>query len=135
MPVLIDLESHHTVGQQTHFTSHSPDGKYAVVFKDNAEVGYFFAMDPSVEGDKIQDGVQIYNVAGVADNEKLIHVHIGWSPDARKSVLLINGVPQAVFDFDAKRGYCQTGFPEPMGEGDWAKHSHEWTEDTAKLFN
>lgn len=134
MPLLIDVDGHHTVGQQTHFESHSPDGKFAVVFQDDAETGYFYAIDPAAEGNKVQDGVHVYNVAGVADNEKFIHFHVGWSQDSRKSVLMINGVPQAVFDFDAKRGYCHSGYPEPRGDGDWGKHSHAWTEDTAKLF-
>lgn len=134
MPLLIDVDGHHTVGQTNHFESHSPDGKYAVVFQDDAETGYFFAIDPAAEGNKVQDGVHVYDVAAIPENERVAHFHVAWSPDCLKSVLMINGVPQAVFDFEAKRGYCHSGFPEPQGDGDWAKHSHAWSDDTAKLF-
>jgi len=134
MPLLIDVEGHHSAGNRVFFESHSPDGKYAVVFQDDSETGYFFAIDPEADGNKVQDGVHVYDVASVPDTDKPAHFHVGWSQDALKAVLLINSVPHAVFDFEAKRGYCRSGYPEPKAENEWGIHKHTWTEDTAKLF-
>jgi hypothetical protein len=134
MSMQIVVDGHHVVGQPTTVQAPAPAGPFSAVFTDDGETGYFFALDMTAEDNKVRDGLHVYNVSGVADNDKVAHLHIGWSDDARKVVLLINGVPQAVFDFDAQRGYCQTGYPPPAADGAWPQETHAWSEDTAKLF-
>jgi len=55
-----------------------------------------------------------------------------WTADSKQALLLINDHPEAVFNFEAKRGYCRTGFPHPTAS--WSKHSHEWDETAVKAF-
>lgn len=59
-------------------------------------------------------------------------VQIMWSEDGLKGMLLINDYPHAVFDFEAKRGYCRTGFSPPNKE--WAQYGNEWDDSAQELF-
>ncbi|WP_240996663.1 DUF2251 domain-containing protein, partial [Pseudomonas viridiflava] len=47
------------------------------------------------------------------------------SLDHGKAVLLVNDYPHAIVDFQAKQGYCRTGFPPPADNG-WSVAGHEW---------
>jgi hypothetical protein len=134
MSLLFVVDGHHVVGQPTTVQAPAPTGHFSAVFTDDGETGYFFALDMTAADNKVQDGLHVYDVAAVAESDKVAHLHIGWSEDSRKVALLINGVPQAVFDFDAKRGYCQTGNPPPVADGAWPQETHAWSEETAKLF-
>lgn len=112
----------------------STDDRYQAVFEDDGETGYFYAVDPMAEQNTIQDAVQIYNVRDVVDRDKPSIVEIVWSADNRKVVLLINNHPHAVFNFEAKRGFCRTGFPPPNSAGVWSVGGHGWTENALAPF-
>lgn len=103
----------------------------AVVFEDDGQTGYFYALDMTDSMNPIQDAMHIYNVKNVADWQKPSVVHIVWSQDGLKAELLINRYPHAVFDFQAKRGYCRTGFPS--GAGQW-NPSHDWDDAAIQLI-
>lgn len=121
-----------TVGEETTIFGESPKGKFATVFEDNGETGYFYALDTQKSDDQICDAVHIYNVEGIVDKEIPSKFEIIWSDDGLKSVLLINDYPHAVFDFDQKRGYCRTNFP-PSNKN-WTAFEHEWTDEALELF-
>ena len=114
------------VGKPTVVDSSSPVFPYGAVFEDDGETGYFYALDMRDRGNPIQDAVQIYNVARVADREQPSRLQIVWSTDGAKAGLLLNGVLLAVIDFGARRAVCRTGFPDPSRG--W--HGHAW-DDTA----
>jgi hypothetical protein len=134
MPIQVTAEETISVGGSSVVEGSAPEGHYVAVFEDDGDTGYFYALDPSLEGNPIQDAVHIYNVSNVSDRDKPSVVKIGWSTDSKKVVLLINGYPHAVFDFEAKRGFCRTGFPPPAAEGPWAGSSHAWSEEALQLF-
>ena len=46
--------------------------------------------------------------------------------------LLIDEHPQAVFDFEEKRGYCRSGFPEPGPEHGWTRR--DWDDSLREAF-
>jgi hypothetical protein len=69
----------------------------------------------------------------VTDRHLPSKVELVWSEDDKKAALLINRYPHAIFDFEAKRGYCRTGFPEPSKDG-WTQYSHEWDDIAENLF-
>jgi len=121
------------VGEPTVLERASPTPPFAVVFEDDGDTGYFYALDTSREGNPIVDALHIYNVAGVTDRHLPSTVQIIWSADDRKAALLINGYPHAVFDFAARRGYCRGGFPPPAPDS-WTKHGHEWDDGVQELF-
>jgi hypothetical protein len=134
MPIQVTAEEELLVGAATVLEAESPDGAWLAVFEDDEDTGYFYAVDPNAEGNPIQDALHIYNVGSVIDRSVPSAVKIGWSSDSKKAVLLINGYPHAVFDFQACRGYCRTAFPPPDSSSLWGKHSHAWSEDAVQLL-
>ncbi len=61
----------------------------------------------------------------------LTHGAILWSGDGIKCALLINAYPHAAFDFEAKRGYCRTNFPNfpKTSAGCWDSSDHHWSDE------
>ena len=134
MPIQVTAQEEISVGISSVVEGPAPEGQYVAIFEDDGDTGYFYALDPTAEGNPIQNAVHIYNVENVTDRAKPSVVKIGWSIDSKKAVLLINGHPHAIFDFEAKRAFCRTGFPPPPSTGQWACGSHEWHEDALQLF-
>ena len=125
------------VGQSLVVDADSPIGRYATVFEDDGNTGYFYAIDTDVEdGNPIQDALHVYDVASVTDAELPSTLEIGWSEDGLKALLLINDQPHAAFDFARRQGWCQTGLPpaasQPSG---WSPASRAWSDAVEALFD
>jgi hypothetical protein len=118
-------------GAETVIESDSPAGRYQVVFEDDGETGYFYALDNEKDGNPIMDALHIYNVQNVADRVKPSQLHIVWSVDTMKAALFINSYPHAVYNFSDGVGCCRTGFPPPAD----ASTSHEWDESQMEHFH
>ncbi|NJK93321.1 MAG: DUF2251 domain-containing protein [Blastochloris sp.] len=119
--------------KETLVDSESPKGKWIVFFEDDAETAYFYALDAKEKEagrNPILEAMHIYNVKNVTDKDKESVVSIVWSSDGQKACLLINKYPHAVFDFENKRGYCRTNFPEP---GKW-KPDFKWDDKILETF-
>ena len=112
--LLIYKEQTFTVGQDT-FIDSTAENNHAVVFEDNEETGYFYAIDRN-NNLTILDALHIYNVADVIDKDKPSTIKILWTEDLNKAFLSINNYYHAVFDFQNKAGYCRTGFPSTNGK-------------------
>ena len=82
---------------------------------------------------QILDAVQIYAVRNVVDREIPSHLEVIWTRDGQHAGLYLNDYPHAVFDFQARRGYCRTGFPPPPQTG-WSSQGHAWDEDALTPF-
>jgi len=122
------------VGSAIVVDADSPIGRYATVFEDDGETGYFYAVDTDVEDDNpVQDALQIYEVAQVSDADLPSTLEIGWSADGLKAVLLINDEPHAAFDFTRRQGWCRLGLPVPPAGG-WSAAGHAWRDDVEALF-
>lgn len=128
----IELQETITVGRAAEHQSLSPKTSFAVVFKDDGETGYFYALDTARIEQPILDAMQIYVAASVAGREKPSTLQIAWSNDGLKAVCVINRYPHAVFDFKARRGYCRRNFPPP--DASWTSHSHQWDDAAINLF-
>jgi len=111
---------------------------WTAVFEDEGAAGYFYACDRSHEKleDSILDAMLVYNVASLSDAGKERIVSIDWSRDGMKAVLYLDGVPQAMADFGARRGYCRSDFPNFLSEqGDrWNRSSHAWSDAAFEQF-
>lgn len=115
-------------GELTFIASDSPTSEFSVLFEDDGESGYFYALDSANEN-RIVDAMLIYNVDAVVDRDQENELRIEWSMDGMRSVLRVNGIPHAVFDFAAKRGYCRSNYPNFDNPVDgWRSHSHAWDE-------
>ena len=133
MPVKVVAEQEICVGDPVVVEGESPTPPYVVVFEDDGDTGYFYALDTSRTDNPIVDALHIYDAGAVRDRDVPSMVQIAWSADDLKAVLLINKYPHAIFDFAAQRGYCRSGFPPPADDG-WTQHGHEWDEKAEALF-
>ena len=116
--MILDLEETFLVGEDTFFESVFPDSSHGVVFEDDLNSGYLYAVE--TKSDTIfLDAVYIYNVANVIDKEKPCKLQIKWTDNGQFASLLINNYCHAIFDFKNKNGYCRTAFPD--SNGDWAE--------------
>ena len=121
-------------GKEVVIESVSPISPWAVVFEDDGATGYLYAVDHvklESGGDSILEAMHIYNAENVTDADKESEVSILWSADGLKICLLINDYPHAVFDFDAKRGYCRNNFPKPLN---WTNHDFRWDDRVLEYF-
>jgi hypothetical protein len=115
-------------GEGLFVESFSPENKYGVVFEDDGETAYFYAVEKDAEGQglRVLDALHIYEaraeqataieaagpepVAAAAVPSKL---NIVWSKDWEKCALVIDGFCHALFDFKAHGGYNINEFPPP----------------------
>jgi len=130
MPVIIEQVEQGKPGDELFLSSQSTNGCAAVVFEDDGETAYFYALE--TENGPILDALHVYNVAAVKDRDRLSEYKIGWSPSGRQAILTINGYPHAVFDFDGRKGWCRTG--SPPGNERWSLSGHDWDESCLARF-
>ena len=124
--ILVSEETIH-VGTPAVIEAQSTSTHYSVVFEDDGETGYLYALDYERPDNPICDAMHIYNVRAVTDSHLPSVVKLIWSLDGMKAVLLINKYPHAIFDFATRRGYCRTGFPPPSAASGWPTHpDHKW---------
>lgn len=124
-----------TPGVPAFLASDSPTQPNSSVFEDDGDTGYFHACDRRSDEGSILDAVLIYDVAAVVDRHRESIAEIIWSSDGKKSALFINDYTHAVFDFEARRGYCRTDHPNfEDGVGDWNRASHRWDDAVMTSF-
>jgi hypothetical protein len=107
----------------------APDGRYGAFFDDDGESAYFYALDLDSD-DLILDAVRVYEVARYPHRKRHSTLSIEWSPDGRKCALLLDGTPQAAFDFEARRGYSRNNDPVPVrpSRNSWPSSDHTWSD-------
>ncbi|HUB20649.1 MAG TPA: DUF2251 domain-containing protein [Acidobacteriaceae bacterium] len=108
----------------------APDGRYGAFFDDDGESAFFYALDLDSD-DLILDAVHVYDAASHPQRKRHSSLSIEWSPDGRKCALVLDGVPQAAFDFEAQRGFSRNQRPTPMrpGRNSWPATDHTWHDD------
>ena len=129
MELQVGLIESLTVGKGQVFESPSPVAKdWRVVFEDDKDTGYFYALDMTNKEMPIKDALHIYNTKNVSDKHLPSEISIVWTKDGTKAILMINKYGHAVIDFKAQQAFCRTGFPEPSKNSDWSKAGHGWNE-------
>ena len=121
-------------GEDTFVESVSSENNYAVVFEDDTETGYFYAieMDAATGGQLILDAVHIYEAEDIEESKRPGTIKIIWSTDWLKCGLLINNYCHAVFDFVEHGGYCRNAFPPPNET--WTKGDRTLTDAMVSEF-
>ena len=123
----------------------SPIVPWTVVFEDEGIAAYFYACDRSQEKHEhsILDAMLIYNVAALAKSDAELNrpepqriASVEWSRDGLQAVLYLDGTAQALYDFDARVGYCRMDFPNFLeDQGDtWRKSTQAWSEAAIQQF-
>jgi hypothetical protein len=131
VPARICTEQTIDVGKPIVIDGPSPSGNLAVVFEDDGDTGYLYAVDLEAAELHILDAVHIYNSQSVTDRDIPSLVQIIWSEDGLKALLCINRYPHAAFDFSTKTGHCRTGFPKPPRQ--WTRRA--WNDAVLELFS
>jgi len=120
------------VGEPIVVDGPSPSSPYLCVFEDDGHTGYFYGLDAEHEDQPILDALHIYDVEQVTDRDKPSKIMIVWSATGKQAMLVINRYPHAVFDFEAARGCCRSGFPGPNEE--WTSVPHDWDDALLEPF-
>ena len=79
----------------THSTVHD---HLAVMFEDDGQTGYFYALDMRQNEQPIADMLHVYNVDSASNHHEARKLEICWDASGYLALLLINGYPHAVFD-------------------------------------
>ncbi len=120
-------------GEDLFIESVSPENSFGVVFEDDGESAYFYAVERDPEGTALQvlDALHIHEGTGEpgatepgADPIPPAKLQIVWSRDWLKCALVIDGQCHALFDFEAHGGYNINEFPPP---------NEIWTQGDRKL--
>jgi hypothetical protein len=130
---------------QAFLSADSTTPPWTVVFEDEGVAGYFYACDrtSTTHDDSILDAMLIYNVAALEksdrENERPTSERIAaveWSKDGLRAVLYLDGIPQGLYDFGTRAGYCRMDFPNFMEENGetWRKSTHAWSEPAIQRF-
>jgi hypothetical protein len=102
------------IGSKAVLQSEAASRHYSVVFEDDGDTGYFYALAPGAEALELLDALHVYNaeaeLRGVDCTIELL-----WSADGSKAGLRLNAALWAVFDFERHKGWCRSEFPPPQG--------------------
>ena len=113
------------VGQELVVESRPSQPPSWVVFEDDGQTGYLYALDTRRGGDSpIFDALHIYNADDIDDPDRVHRLEFVWSDDERAVALLINGNAHAMVDFAEPRLMCMTAFPPPDAAS--PVDTHEW---------
>jgi hypothetical protein len=117
-------------GQDLFIESFSPESRYGVVFEDDGEAAYFYAVEKDGEGAgvRVLDALHIHETDEEKDaGAKPSPLKIVWSRDWLKCALVIDGYCHALFDFEAHGGYNINEFPPPNDF--WSKGDRKLTDE------
>ncbi len=118
-----------TIGEETFIDSSASENDYAVVFEDDTETAYFYALEVNKNSgeQKILDALHIYESATTPAKGKQATVKIIWSTDWQRCALVLNNYCNAIFDFEHHGGYNRNEFPPPNEI--WTKGERELTNE------
>jgi hypothetical protein len=120
------LEKKIKKGEPVFLKSMSPENNYAVVFEDDGDTGYFYAIEMNGAKDQnILDALHIYQVD--EEEQESARILIVWAKDWLKCALVMNEQCHAIFDFENGGGYNVSEFPPPNSI--WTKHGRALTKD------
>jgi len=115
-----------TAGEDLFLESLAPENAYGVVFEDDGEAAYFYAVEKTKEELRILDALHIHETDEDSELLPPAQLKIIWSRDWLKAALVIDDHVHALFDFQAHGGYNINEFPPP---------NDFWTRGDRKLSN
>lgn len=116
-------------GKDLFVESYAPENRFGVVFEDDGETAYFYAVekDPSGQGQRILDALHIYEQDQAETDQAPSSLMLIWSRDWLKCALVIDDQCHAVFDFEKQGGYNINEFPPPNDF--WTKGDRKLTDE------
>lgn len=138
-----------TAGQDLFIESYSPENSYGVVFEDDGEAAYFYAVEKDEKGAglRVLDALHIYESEDREERKdagdpplgpkealstKSADLKIIWSKDWLKCALVLDGFVHALFDFENQGGYNINEFPPPNEF--WSQGHRKLTPELVQRF-
>jgi hypothetical protein len=149
-----------TPGEDLFIESFAPENHYGVVFEDDGEATYFYAVEKDEQGAglRILDALHIHETepgddepgqgdpgedtepgagdsaedGGAVDEGAAKPLLIVWAKDWLKCALVIDGFCHALFDFKEQRGYNINEFPPPNDF--WTKGDRKLTDELIRTL-
>lgn len=120
------------VGEDLFVESDSPENSFGVVFEDDGDAAYFYAIEKDREGTAVQilDALHIHERDEEDEVTETKRLQIVWSRDWEKCALVIDGRCHALFDFEAHGGYNINEFPPPNAI--WTQGDRKLTDEIVK---
>ncbi|MBS1601546.1 MAG: DUF2251 domain-containing protein [Bacteroidetes bacterium] len=140
-------------GEDLFIESFAPENRNGVVFEDDGEAAYFYAVERDEDGPglRILDALHIHqselpDPSEASESSELSKTSdssepsgatahplmIVWSRDWLKCALIIDGYAHALFDFEAQGGYNINEFPPPNDF--WTKGDRKLTDELVRKF-
>ena len=112
----------------------APSRLVTVVFEDDGDTGYFYALAPTADGElELLDALHAYNAEADLRGAD-VQLEIVWSADSRLAGLRINASLWALFDFAAETGWTRSEFPPPAGRWKMAGKRPPWTDELVRAL-
>lgn len=123
------LEQKWTPGEDLFVENFASEGRYGVVFEDDGEAAYFYAVEKGGNGGELSilDALHIHEGGEGGKEGGAKPLLIIWARDWMKCALVIDGYCHALFDFEAHGGYNINEFPPPNAI--WTKGDRKLTDE------
>ena len=120
-------------GEDLFIESFSPENSYGVVFEDDGEAAYFYAVEKHADELRVLDALHIHETDEESEPLPPAQLKLIWSRDWLKCALVIDDHVHALFDFEAQGGYNINEFPPPNDF--WTQSDRRLTDELIqKLF-
>jgi hypothetical protein len=136
-----------TSGEDLFVESFATENPYGVVFEDDGEAAYFYAVEKDEQGAglRILDALHVYESADREEDADggdpppgpikplaPADLKIIWSRDWLKCALVLDGFVHALFDFESQSGYNINEFPPPNSF--WSQGDRKLTAELIQRF-
>ena len=133
-------EQQWTPGQDLFIESFSPENHFGVIFEDDGEAAYFYAVEKDEQGEglRVLDALHIHEEDDPEDeddaeeDDEPADLKIIWSRDWKKCALVLDGFVHAFFDFENQGGYNINEFPPPNDF--WSRGDRKLTPELIQKF-
>ena len=114
------------IGEKLVLQVDAPSRRVTVVFEDDGDTGYFYALAPLASGElELLDALHVYNAE--ADlRGKDVRLELVWSEDSKLAGLRVNASLWTLFDFTAETGWSRSNFPPPAGRWRMGEERPDW---------
>ena len=122
------------IGEKFVLQVDAPSRQLTVVFEDDGDTGYFYALAPTGSGElELLDALHIYNAEESLRGTD-VRLELVWRDDSERAGLRVNATLWALFDFPAQSGWSRSNFPPPAGRWRMAGARPDWSDELIKLF-
>jgi hypothetical protein len=122
------------IGEQLVMQLDAPSREVTVVFEDDGDTGYFYALAPTASGElELLDALHVYNAEADLRGAD-VRLELLWSEDSARAGLRLNAALWAVFDFVRETGWTRSNFPPPAGRWRMSEARPDWDDSLLTSF-